>query len=431
MKIVIIVIALVSAILANPVRDTQKSLNFLPPDELAAEFKEFAFKNGEIVVEEEDEQQQVKHKILDEDGYVTYRLPNNTRPVRYDLWVQTDVEKEIFNFTGQVKIRIRAEEDTDYVTLNIRETVIDVINLINAETNEIISTALTSERLDPVDREFLKIHLPSAVNRGDEFILDISYHGELHVASDNGFYRASYEDQTTHELVYYATTKFEPHHARHLMPCYDEPQIRAPIGLQVKHDKSYHTFSNMPLENRTEVVGSDYVISKFQDTPSMQTYLLAFLISAFKYKSNDAEDIEQRIFAKPQSIDDGSADYAASISDDILKKFEQILKVPYMLPKLDHAAITEFPSGAMENFGFITYREQGLLLYENYTEAQIYSNKKYIARLLAHEVLKFASPFNLYQFSNILWKFRSHINGLVISFLRNGKQNNNNSNKVE
>ncbi|KAG5679934.1 hypothetical protein PVAND_009470 [Polypedilum vanderplanki] len=56
-----------------------------------------------------------------------------------------------------------------------------------------------------------------------------------------------------------------------------------------------------------------------------------------------------------------------------------------MLPKLDHAAITEFPSGAMENFGFITYREVGLLLYTNYTEAQIYSNKKYIARLLAHE----------------------------------------------
>lgn len=188
------------------------------------------------------------------------------------------------------------------------------------------------------------------------------------------------------ETIWYATTKFEPHHARHLMPCYDEPAIRAAIGLQVQHDKSYNTYANMPLKNRTAVDGSDYVISEFHDTPPMQTYLLAFLVSAFKYVSNNATDIEQRIFAKPQSIDDGEGDYAASISDAILKKFEELLDVKYPLPKLDHAAITQFPSGAMENFGFISYQESALLLKKSYNAAQNLTYTKYIARVVAHEV---------------------------------------------
>jgi aminopeptidase N len=386
MKIVIIAIALVSAISASPVQDTQKSFNFQADEPV--ELKQFAFKNGVIVQEE------VKRLNDDDDDedYVTYRLPNNTRPVHYDLWVKTDVEKQDYAFSGRVKIQIRAAESTDYVTLNYRETVIDQIDLLNTATGEVNTSALVFEFLLPMDREFVKIFLPFSVSEGTEFTLDIIYHGQLHVADDSGFYRASYEDQDTGELVWYATTKFEPHHARHLMPCYDEPQIRAPIGLEVQHDKSYHTYSNMPLAYRTEVADTDYVISKFDDTPSMQTYLLAFLVSVFDFKSNKADDIEieQRIFAKPQSIADGSADYAASIANDILKQLEVTFGVEYMLPKLDHAAITEFPSGAMENFGFITYREVGLLLFTNYTEAQIYSNKKYIARLLAHEVKLFS-----------------------------------------
>ena len=39
----------------------------------------------------------------------------------------------------------------------------------------------------------------------------------------------------------------------------------------------------------------------------------------------------------------------------------------------------------MENFGFISYTETGLLLRVSYTPAQILTYKKSIARLVAHE----------------------------------------------
>lgn len=284
-------------------------------------------------------------RIMADDVELTYRLPNNTRPIKYDLWVLTDVEKGISNFTGRVNIKILAVEETDYVILQYRETKIDTVELLEGD----VRTTINATYELPLEYEFLKIHLPRMMEGNETFEIEINYHGQLHYAYENGFYRANYTDEFTQELVWYATTKFEPHHARHLFPCYDEPQIRAPITLSVQHDKSYKTFANMPRINET-VVDTDYVISYFQESPPMQTYLLAFLTSAFDHVSNGAEDIEQRIFAKPQSIREGAADYSARICGSILYKLEEILNVSYPLPKLDHAAITQFPSGAVIKF---------------------------------------------------------------------------------
>jgi aminopeptidase N len=301
-------------------------------DDLQAEYKQFGVEIAESA-----------KNIVAADGDLTYRLPNNTRPIRYDLWILTDVEKENFNFSGRVKITIRAIEMTDFVTLQYRETIIDSVTLVEGESR----TQLNATKEEPLEYEFLRIDLPRSMAINEIFDIEIIYHGELHWAYQNGFYKANYTDTESGNLVWYATTKFEPHHARHLFPCYDEPQIRAPIILSVQHDKNYTTYANMPLESLTQVPATDYVISRFQESPPMQTYLLAFLTSKFEYVSNNASDVEQRIFAKPQSIIDGEADYAAEISDALLKKLEELLNVHYPLPKLDHAAITQFPSGAV------------------------------------------------------------------------------------
>jgi len=66
-----------------------------------------------------------------------------------------------------------------------------------------------------------------------------------------------------------------------------------------------------------------------------------------------------------------------------LKYFEDYSGIPYPLPKLDMIAVPDFASGAMENWGAITFRELILLSDPKLTSTIV---KKHIAEVIAHEL---------------------------------------------
>lgn len=86
----------------------------------------------------------------------------------------------------------------------------------------------------------------------------------------------------------------------------------------------------------------------------MSTYTLAFVVSTFKNVSY----LNQRIFAKPEAIREGFADYALFTGIEILRAMEIYLNINYTLKKIDQIAIPNeyFAPGAMENWGLVTYK---------------------------------------------------------------------------
>lgn len=274
---------------------------------------------------------------------VGYRLPNDTIPINYDLWLKTDVDKNIFTFDGHVKIHVKIVEETSSVTLHIRQLEIDNIDIV-AITGEVLQDKASFGFFDQF--EFLVIALPRAMLPDEEIIVDITYHGTLR-EDGSGFYRAKYTDEETGEIVSFATTQFEMTDARHAMPCYDEPGIRATTKLSIQHGKRYHAISNMPVASLVEIEGTDDVTTTFEETIKMQSYLLAFIISDFKYVSNHNEKTEQRVYAQPSLIEQGHGDFAVGVVDAVLRKLEEHYGMEYPLPKMDHAAITDYIWGAM------------------------------------------------------------------------------------
>ena len=317
-------------------------------------------------------------KIIDENSK-THRLPNNSIPLRYDLWLKTEVDQKIFNFSGRVKIYIKVLEPTQIITLKYWKIVITKINLLDA------GGALISENLVfdyDKDFEFLKITLPAQVIVDDELILEITYTGELG-SYYQGFYRGIYHDIENDKVIYYARTQFQMSNARHAMPCYDEPKFRAVIGLKIQHTKNYHAISNMPVVSRTDVDGTDHVTTKFQDTISIQTYLLAFIIANLEFVSNNDSITEQRIYAKPAKIKRGDADFALGVVGPVLRKMEEVFEISYPLPKMDHAAIDYFVHGAMENIGLVIYDPTNLLYHQTSPNAAL---KIKIIQVISHEL---------------------------------------------
>lgn len=113
----------------------------------------------------------------------------------------------------------------------------------------------------------------------------------------------------------------------------------------------------------------------------MSTYLVAIVVSDFKYTSREVNGIEYRVFARPDAIN--QTKYALSTMDIFVQFFEEKFKQEYQIPKLDMVALPDFPSGAMENWGLLTYKETNLLYDEDHSSLV---NKRTIRNVIAHEI---------------------------------------------
>lgn len=317
---------------------------------------------------------EVVKPFADETGY---RLPNSTIPIRYDVSLKTEIHRAEAAFSGIVKIRIKAVEPTSDVTLHYRQLTIEGIGLYDSADPPVLienDVKFTSDD----DHEFLVLKLTNPLTVDTEYLVEIQYQGFLR--DDNmGFYRSSYKNAAG-QTTWLATTQLENTDARHAFPCYDEPAFRAVFGIEIKHDASYEAISNMPVSSSEPEVGTNFVITKFSDTPSVQPYLIAFMISDFK--SIESTDEKQRVYARPQSIEDKEAELALDVGQRILTMFEEHLGVPYDLPKMYQVAVPDFDAGAMENWGLVTYREDYLLYNETIATTKQREN---VITVIAHE----------------------------------------------
>ena len=115
----------------------------------------------------------------------------------------------------------------------------------------------------------------------------------------------------------------------------------------------------MPVkQQRTE---NALLITTFETTPRMSSYLLAWVVGELHKKSGTTKSgVEVNIYATPAQASD-NLDFALDIAIRGIEFFDEYFDVPYPLPKSDHVALPDFSSGAMENWGLITYREVALL----------------------------------------------------------------------
>lgn len=133
---------------------------------------------------------------------------------------------------------------------------------------------------------------------------------------------------------------------------WDEPNIRAKFRIRITHSEKYRAFSNMPekLPIKSNIDG--YVTTEFEESFPIQTYLIAFVVSDFKNVVDDSKLIQQRVFAKPKSVDDGEADLALKYGQEVLTKLAEYLNVPYFigqLSKMDQIALPDFDAGAVSD----------------------------------------------------------------------------------
>ena len=176
-------------------------------------------------------------------------------------------------------------------------------------------------------------------------------------------------------------TQFESHHAREVFPCVDEPAAKAEYDLTLITRPGITVLGNMPVKFQEE--NGDSHTTTFEKTPRMSSYLLAFVIGELHKKSARTKSgVEVNVWATPAQ-NENTLDFALDIATRSIDFYDEYFGVKYPLPKSDHVALPDFSSGAMENWGLITYRESCLLADPELTPE---SSRRFIATVIAHEL---------------------------------------------
>ncbi|MCC7160235.1 M1 family metallopeptidase [Candidatus Nomurabacteria bacterium] len=293
------------------------------------------------------------------------RLSKNIIPLEYEIELKPDLDN--FTFSGIETITISVLKKTKIITLHSKEIEIDTVDI-----NKIFAKISYDKKSETVSFVFPKI-IPAGKVK-----LTLVFKGILNDKM-RGFYRSRY---SIGEKEYnMATTQFEATDARRAFPCFDEPAHKAIFHVSLIVPKGKTAISNtLPISVAEHE--SNFEIVKFSPTPKMSTYLLAFIVGDFEYiEGKTKSNIQVRVFTTPGKKH--QAKFALDCAIKTLEFYEKYFDIAYPLPILDMIAIPDFASGAMENWGAVTYRESALLVDENNSST---SNKQWVALVVAHEL---------------------------------------------
>ena len=211
-----------------------------------------------------------------------------------------------------------------------------------------------------------------------QHLITLSFDGKI-TDPMHGLYPCYYQhDGVPKELL---ATQFESHHAREVFPCIDEPEAKASFDVTLTTEQGVTVLGNMPVKNQRLEDGM--LVTQFERSPRMSTYLLAWVVGELQKKTTMTQTgTEVSVWATPAQPA-ASLDFALDIASRTIDFFNEYFETPYPLPKSDHVALPDFSSGAMENWGLITYREVALLA--DPATASI-ENKRQVALVVAHEL---------------------------------------------
>ncbi|OXB83645.1 UNVERIFIED_CONTAM: hypothetical protein H355_015293 [Colinus virginianus] len=255
------------------------------------------------------------------------RLPSDVVPLHYDLDLQPNLTT--LKFTGSVKIVVNVTQVTKKIVLHSSG--------LNITKTTITSTGGQEKPVELLEyplHDQIAVMTPESLLAGQNYTVNLEFSSNL---SDTyyGFYKISYKDEN-YKQRWFAATQFEPLAARSAFPCFDEPALKATFSIRIKRDEKLSTLSNMPKVS---------------------------------------------VYAIPQHIN--QVEYALNTTVKLLEFYEKYFLINYPLEKLDLVAIPDFQSGAMENWGLITFRET-TLLFDN--KASSTRDKKLITAVIAHEL---------------------------------------------
>lgn len=290
------------------------------------------------------------------------RLLDTFTPNHYNLTIDlTRAEEKEFSGT----VIISGDSTSESISLHSKGLTIQ-------------SATIDNHPADVSFGEFDELKLSQPNLKNGNHTIHINFSGNITDAM-HGLYPCYFTHDGVKKQLF--ATQFESHHAREVFPCVDEPAAKAEYDLTLVTRTGITVLGNMPVKYEEE--NGNSLTTTFEKTPRMSSYLLAFVIGELHKKSARTKSgVEVNVWSTPAQ-NENTLDFALDIATRSIDFYDEYFGVKYPLPKSDHVALPDFSSGAMENWGLITYRESCLLADPELTPE---SSRRFIATVIAHEL---------------------------------------------
>lgn len=304
------------------------------------------------------------------------RLYQQFQPENYNLTLKTNDESLLFSGTVRMsgKKTGRPSERLTFHQKGLKVTSAIITKTDKKGDQEFIVARINNQ--DSYDE--VRLHCDQLLYPGD-YTVSLEFEGTI-TRPMNGIYPCFFEHEGKQKKL--IATQFESHHAREAFPCIDEPEAKATFDLTlITPDANSKTvIANTP--RASELSADGWVTSVFEQTPRMSTYLLAFVYGDLDYlEAKTAAGVTVRSYATPDNVEYGQ--FALDTAVKCLDFYNVYFGLEYPLAKCDFIALPDFASGAMENWGCITFREQAMLVDPVNTSLPV---KQYVAEVVAHEL---------------------------------------------
>ncbi len=301
------------------------------------------------------------------------RLFEQFAPKHYDISIRLSDDKE--SFDGQVTIK-GAKTGRPSKRIAFHEHGLDIRSAKVLKTDKKGNVEeLPIQRIN-IQKSYdeVRLHFSENIFPG-EYTVELAFSGKISKNME-GIYPCFHGEDKNKKII---ATQFESHHAREAFPCIDEPEAKATFSLSLTHAANEVALGNTPVKSSS--MQGPIATTVFEKTPIMSTYLVAFVVGEIEKKSAKSKSgVEINTYATADQID--NTDFALDTAVKCMDFYEDYYDIPFPLPKCDFVALPDFASGAMENWGLITFREQAMLVDEH---TSLGANQ-WVALVVAHEL---------------------------------------------
>ena len=191
-------------------------------------------------------------------------------------------------------------------------------------------------------------------------------------------------------------TLFVPDRAHFSLPVFDQPNLKARFTLTLTVPEGWMAVANGATVAEPPAVslpGRDASATledggtwRFAATEPIPTYLFAFAAGRFRVEEAERGGRRLRMFhretdsAKVARNRDAVFDLHAAA----LEWLEAYTGIPHPFPKFDFVLVPSFQYGGMEHPGAVFYRQDGVLLDESATQAELLGRASVISHETAH-----------------------------------------------